>query len=270
MVLGKTPFDVAVIEQSAVVDQAHPIADRLYRWCRVRDKDNRSSGSRKLLHRLHALLLKVLIADREDLVQQQDVGIQIRCNREAEPHLHAGRVVLERHVHEVIETRVAHDPIVNRFDVRPGEAMDGGVEEHVLGAVELLVESTPSSMSVPIRAALATSSRPLVGRCKPAISFRNVLFPDPLRPTIPTASPCPMRSDTFLSAQNSSNTSRCSRCSSPRKRTLSEAARLWRRMNRFERARASMAAWSTVQICSEKSSSFASMIAAPRMKAVAA
>ncbi len=36
-----------------------------------------------------ALLLEIGVADGEDLVEQQDVGIEVRGNREAQPHVHA-------------------------------------------------------------------------------------------------------------------------------------------------------------------------------------
>ncbi len=62
----------------------------------------------------------------------------------------------------------------------------------------------PSSIMLLMRAPFATSSRPLVGRWMPAIILRNVLLPDPLRPTRPTRSPSAIESDTDCSAQNSS------------------------------------------------------------------
>ena len=72
----------------------------------------------------HALLLEVLVADREDLVEQEDVGIELRRDREAEPHLHAGRIVLQRHVHEVAQPGVGHDRVVDRHRFRAAQAVD--------------------------------------------------------------------------------------------------------------------------------------------------
>ena len=74
------------------------------------------------LHRRDAPLLKIGVADREDLVEQQDVGIEIRRDREPQPHVHARRVVLDRHVDEMFEPRVLHDGVVDALDfvrVRP-------------------------------------------------------------------------------------------------------------------------------------------------------
>ena len=64
-----------------------------------------------------APLLEVGVADREDLVEQQDVGIEVGGNREPQPHVHARRVVLERHVDEVLEARVLDDRVVDAVDL---------------------------------------------------------------------------------------------------------------------------------------------------------
>ena len=50
-----------------------------------------------------ALPLERLVADGEDLVEQQDVGIEERGDREAEPHRHPRRVRAHRPVDRVLE-----------------------------------------------------------------------------------------------------------------------------------------------------------------------
>ena len=49
------------------------------------------------------------------------------------------------------------------------------------------------------------STFPLVGSNTPAITFNNVLFPAPFKPTIPNTSPLFISRDIPLRAQNSSN-----------------------------------------------------------------
>ena len=66
---------------------------------------------------------------------------------------------------------------------------------------------------VPTSSRLATrprsTTRPAVGSVIRLNIFSSVLFPAPLRPMIPTASPCLISKFTSLSAQNSSTSSPC-------------------------------------------------------------
>ena len=55
------------------------------------------------LELLEALLLERGVADREHLVDEQDVGVDLDRDREREPHAHARRVVLELEVDELLE-----------------------------------------------------------------------------------------------------------------------------------------------------------------------
>ena len=50
-----------------------------------------------------ALLLEGGVADGEDLVDQQDLGVDVDHHREGEPHEHARGVVLDLHLDEVAE-----------------------------------------------------------------------------------------------------------------------------------------------------------------------
>ena len=98
-------------------------------------------SARKCLHRLDAALLEIGVADREDLVEQQDVGIEVRRDGEAQPHVHARRVVLDRHVDEVGEPGILDDRIVDALDLRPRQPVDRGVEKQVLASGELRMEA---------------------------------------------------------------------------------------------------------------------------------
>jgi hypothetical protein len=54
---------------------------------------------------VEALLLEGGVADGEDLVDEQDVGVDLDHHREGEPDEHARRVVLELEVDEVARAR---------------------------------------------------------------------------------------------------------------------------------------------------------------------
>ena len=55
------------------------------------------------LDAVEALALERLVADREHLVDEEDVGVDVDGDREPEPHVHARRVVLHLLVDELLE-----------------------------------------------------------------------------------------------------------------------------------------------------------------------
>ncbi len=82
----------------------------------------------------------------------------------------------------------------------------------------------PSSIMLAILTPRRIRRWPLVARWMPATSLRNVLLPEPFRPTSATDSPSPMRIETFRSAQNSSRVARAADPRMPSARTLSSPA----------------------------------------------
>ena len=84
---------------------------------------------------------EVGIAGGENLVEQQDVGVDRGRDREAEPCAHARRVGLDRRVDELAEIGVrddrrhqfAHDLVV--------EAKEGAGEQDVVAPGQILVEA---------------------------------------------------------------------------------------------------------------------------------
>ena len=51
------------------------------------------------------LLLEREISDREDLVDEKDIGFHVHCNRESEPSEHTRAICLDRCVDEVANFR---------------------------------------------------------------------------------------------------------------------------------------------------------------------
>ena len=69
-----------------------------------------------------ALALEGLVADREDLVEEQHVGPNVDRDRESEPHLHPGRVRAHGEVDEPLELCEVDDllePLVDRAPLEP-------------------------------------------------------------------------------------------------------------------------------------------------------
>ena len=61
----------------------------------VRDEDERRALAEHVAHPLEAPLLERCVADREHLVDQQHVRLEVRRDGEAEAHLHPGRIELD-------------------------------------------------------------------------------------------------------------------------------------------------------------------------------
>ncbi len=60
------------------------------------DEQHRPALRADVLHLAEALTLERGVADREHFVDEQDVRLEVRRDRERQPHLHAARVVLDR------------------------------------------------------------------------------------------------------------------------------------------------------------------------------
>ena len=114
------------------VDHAHRIADRLrlavieperavaevaHLVELVRDEDQRHAAVLHLLNLGHALRGELLVADREHFVDQQHVGIDVDRDREAEPHVHAGGVGLDRLIDELADAGELDDLVEARVDL---------------------------------------------------------------------------------------------------------------------------------------------------------
>ena len=61
----------------------------------MRDEHDRSPLVAQPIEDVEALLLEGGVADREHLVDQQDVGVHLDRHREGQTHVHARGVVLE-------------------------------------------------------------------------------------------------------------------------------------------------------------------------------
>ena len=78
----------------------------------VRDEQDRAALVAQAVELVEALLLEGGVADREHLVDQQHVGVDLDHHREREPHVHARRVVLELEVLELAQLGELDDALV--------------------------------------------------------------------------------------------------------------------------------------------------------------
>ena len=107
----------------------------------MRDEHDRAALLLEREDAAEALALERLVADGEDLVEQQDVRVEERGDGEAEPHRHPGGVRAHRPVDRVLQLCERHDLVEPRLDIGAAEALDRAVQEHVLAAGEVEVEA---------------------------------------------------------------------------------------------------------------------------------
>jgi len=66
------------------------------------EQDRPTFSARDILHLSEALCLKFRVPDRQDLVDDQNFRLQMRCDREGQSHIHAAAVVFDRRVEKLL------------------------------------------------------------------------------------------------------------------------------------------------------------------------
>ena len=69
----------------------------------MRDEQDRLAAAPELGELVEALVREAFVADGEHFVDEQDVGVDVNGDGEAEAHVHPGRVRLHRRVDELGE-----------------------------------------------------------------------------------------------------------------------------------------------------------------------
>ena len=95
----------------------------------------------ELLHLLDALEPEDVVAHREDLVDDEDVGVDAHAHREAETRLHAARVRAHRLVDVLADVGEADDLVLARVGLFLRDAEGERAQVDVLDAGQLRVEA---------------------------------------------------------------------------------------------------------------------------------
>ena len=98
----------------------------------VGDQDDRPPLVVQFAEHVEALLLERGVADRQHLVDEQDVGVDLRHQREPEPDQHPRGVVLQLQVGELPELGEVDDLVQPAARLARREAHHHAVEDHVL------------------------------------------------------------------------------------------------------------------------------------------
>ena len=141
MILGQRVVGRAVEGDAALAQQDRALAQSLDRVRIVRDEDDRPAVPVEVEDPVEALALERGVADGEDLVEQEHVGIEVRRDGEPEAHEHPRRVGAHGDVDEVLELRERDDLVEALADVRALQPEDRAVEEDVLASGEVGMEA---------------------------------------------------------------------------------------------------------------------------------
>ena len=127
----------AVVDDAAAVEQQRARAQLAHAGQVVADEEHRAAFVPEILHAAQAAVAEMQVADRQHLVDDQDLRLEVRRHRKRQPHEHAAGVVLHRRVDELLELGERDDRVELADDLRAEHAEDGAVQEHVFPAGQL-------------------------------------------------------------------------------------------------------------------------------------
>src|SRR5690242_11128714 len=93
------------------------------------------------MHLAQRLLLKVRVANREDLVDDENFRIKMGCHGKCQPDIHAAAVPLHRGIKKSIDFGKGNDLVELPADLFPGHAENCPVQEDVLAPRQLGMKS---------------------------------------------------------------------------------------------------------------------------------
>jgi hypothetical protein len=134
---------VAVVQHPPVVQDHPAAADPRDQVEGVGDEQDGAAELLELGDLGQALALERLVADGQDLVDQQDVRADVDGHGEPEAHVLPGAVVLDLVVDERLQLGEGDDVVEVALGLAAGQAEDGRVQVDVLAAGQLAVEAGP-------------------------------------------------------------------------------------------------------------------------------
>ena len=93
----------------------------------MRNEQNRAAALFELEDLPETLALERLVPNGKDLVEEEDVGPQVRRDRKAESHVHPRRVGADRQVDELLQLGEGNDLIHSGTHVPACEPVDGPI-----------------------------------------------------------------------------------------------------------------------------------------------
>src|SRR5438067_1238481 len=105
------------------------------------DKYDGATLLANLVHPAETLFLERRVADRQDLIDQQDLGLEVRRYRKGEPDIHSGAVPLDRRIQESIDLGKADNLIELCSYLISRHPENRAVQKDVLSTRQLGVKS---------------------------------------------------------------------------------------------------------------------------------
>ncbi len=143
-VLAKDPqrlLDGAVRDHQAAVEHDGAVTEGPHLVGLVRDQQDRASLFLEGADPVDALRLKPFVTHGEDLVDDENVGINVNRHRESETDIHATRVELHLGVDEVLNLTEGNDIVEDRVHAPLGESKHRTVEIDVVATRQLGLKS---------------------------------------------------------------------------------------------------------------------------------
>ncbi|MPM37999.1 hypothetical protein SDC9_84622 [bioreactor metagenome] len=131
----------AVVDELAGVEVEGAGAQRGHRGHLMADVEDGPTVLGHIAHLRQGLVLELGVADREHLVDGQDLGLQVCRDGEGEAYVHAGGIALDRGVEELGHSGELDDVVEAPTDLLASHAEQGAVEVDVLPTGELGVEA---------------------------------------------------------------------------------------------------------------------------------
>ena len=107
------------------------------------DDQHGFAGPAKGVNLAEAFLLEVVIADGQDFIDQEDVGIDLDSHGKPKAHVHAGGIVFDGLVDEIPETGKIDDGLEALAHLPTAQAHDRAGQEDVFAACEVGMKAGP-------------------------------------------------------------------------------------------------------------------------------
>ena len=106
-------------------------------------EDDSHAGLLEFAQLRKTLLAKGHVANCQHFIDHQDFRINVHGDRKAQPHVHAGRIVLDRLINKTLEFSKGNYVIKSQSHLLSGQAEEGPVEEDILTPGQIGVKSCP-------------------------------------------------------------------------------------------------------------------------------
>src|SRR5215472_4404463 len=94
------------------------------------------------MHLAEALPFEFGIANRQHLVDDENLRLKMCCHRKCQPYIHSTAVAFDRRIEETLHFGEVDNLVEFCFDLSPRHAEDGTVEIDVLASREFGVEAS--------------------------------------------------------------------------------------------------------------------------------